>query len=99
MTVHQILVSMVLVSTVSIHTHVTASLVTMVKTATTVHFQDEFYKPPYFFFLIVIDIDDCRNSPCGVNGTCIDAVNSYSCNCTTGFTGNNCEISNNRLNK
>lgn len=31
-----------------------------------------------------IDIDECNSSPCLNNGTCIDLVNSYSCDCKPG---------------
>ena len=39
------------------------------------------------------DIDDCASHPCFNNGSCLDAVNSYSCNCLEGFNGSRCEIS------
>jgi len=39
-------------------------------------------------------VDECNGtngtSPCQNNGTCIDGINSYSCNCTAGFIGPNC---------
>jgi len=37
------------------------------------------------------DIDDCVNHTCGNGGSCEDGVNSYSCNCLVGFTGDQCE--------
>ena len=37
------------------------------------------------------DIDDCVNRTCHNGGSCIDGINSYSCNCVAGFTGNHCE--------
>jgi hypothetical protein len=37
------------------------------------------------------DIDDCSGAPCENGGTCTDDVNSYSCACAVGFTGNNCQ--------
>lgn len=39
------------------------------------------------------DIDECASIPCQNNGTCLDLVADYKCDCTrTGFTGSNCEI-------
>ena len=38
-------------------------------------------------------MDDCASHPCFNNGSCLDAVNSYSCNCLEGFNGSRCEIS------
>ena len=40
----------------------------------------------------ILDIDDCANQPCEISATCKDGVNSYSCVCQTGFTGEKCEI-------
>ncbi|CAH1800801.1 unnamed protein product, partial [Owenia fusiformis] len=37
------------------------------------------------------DIDDCKDSPCKNDGSCIDGVDSYSCNCVAGYTGHRCE--------
>ena len=45
---------------------------------------------PYFSS----DIDECASSPCQNGGTCIDGINSYTCNCVPGHTGDNCEIGN-----
>ena len=38
-----------------------------------------------------VDIDDCANQPCKNSATCKDGVNSYSCVCQSGFTGEHCE--------
>ena len=35
-----------------------------------------------------VNINDCEESPCLNNGTCIDMVNNFSCNCLDGFEGN-----------
>ena len=46
-----------------------------------------------FFFnlsFLKTDINDCVNQSCG-NGSCVDGVNSYTCNCSLGFTGDHCE--------
>ena len=37
-----------------------------------------------------LDIDDCANPTCGNGGWCVDGVNSYSCNCSAGYTGERC---------
>ncbi|XP_060597850.1 fibropellin-1-like isoform X2 [Ruditapes philippinarum] len=37
------------------------------------------------------NIDDCENQPCMHDGTCIDKVNNYTCQCIPGYTGVNCE--------
>ena len=39
------------------------------------------------------DMDDCLSEPCQNQGTCQDAVNSYSCSCVAGFSGRNCQTS------
>jgi hypothetical protein len=38
------------------------------------------------------DIDDCASEPCN-QGRCIDDVNSYTCRCDHGYTGDNCQLS------
>ncbi|KAJ8886017.1 hypothetical protein PR048_012223 [Dryococelus australis] len=35
--------------------------------------------------------DDCSSQPCFNSGTCIDASNSYVCNCAEGYSGKRCE--------
>ena len=52
-----------------------------------------------YIFLMLADIDDCASNPCENNGTCIDLVSNYTCNCTQGYTGKNCGIGKNRLSK
>ena len=37
-----------------------------------------------------LDIDDCANHTCANGGLCVDGVNSYSCNCSAGYTGERC---------
>ena len=40
---------------------------------------------------LVVDIDDCAgNNQCGSHGSCVDGVNSFTCNCVTGYTGDFC---------
>ena len=44
--------------------------------------------------LLITDIDDCASAPCENGGVCIDAVNSYTCDCsTTGYSGPVCQTS------
>jgi len=35
------------------------------------------------------DVDECQPNPC-VHGTCTDGVNSYTCQCSPGYRGDNC---------
>ena len=37
-----------------------------------------------------LDIDDCVNHTCPNGVLCVDGVNSYSCNCSAGYTGERC---------
>lgn len=38
-----------------------------------------------------INVDECLSQPCTNGGTCIDGINSYTCNCTQDYVGVNCE--------
>ncbi|KXJ18031.1 Fibropellin-1 [Exaiptasia diaphana] len=38
-----------------------------------------------------IDVDECANKPCQNGAECIDGANAYTCKCTAGYTGPNCE--------
>ena len=42
---------------------------------------------PIFF---TKDTNECDPDPCHNGGTCIDAMNDYSCECIPGFEGKNC---------
>ena len=44
-----------------------------------------------------VDIDECNSSPCENGGTCVDGVYEYTCSCTFGHTGDQCETSKNFL--
>ena len=37
-----------------------------------------------------LDIDDCVNNTCANGGLCVDGINTYSCNCSAGYTGERC---------
>ena len=39
------------------------------------------------------DIDECISQPCQSNGTCVDEIDDYTCECVDGFRGKNCEES------
>ena len=41
--------------------------------------------------LLLSDIDECQSGPCQNEGTCTDQVNSYSCTCVAGYTGDDCK--------
>ena len=38
------------------------------------------------------DIDECLDAkvPCADGGTCVDGINSYTCDCTDGYVGKYC---------
>lgn len=40
-----------------------------------------------------VNTDDCRNNPCTNNGTCIDLIAGYKCECASPYSGNHCETS------
>ena len=42
----------------------------------------------YFYFE---DINECESDPCQNGAECLDEWNRYTCICTPGFTGYNCE--------
>ena len=39
------------------------------------------------FMLTFSEIDECISNPCDTNAECKDAINSYTCKCKEGFTG------------
>ena len=41
---------------------------------------------------LFLDIDECSSDPCMNGGTCTDGVNSYSCACAPGYSGEDCDI-------
>ena len=44
-------------------------------------------------YVMCLVIRMCWSKPCKNRGTCINAVNRYSCKCVPGYTGTNCETS------
>ena len=44
--------------------------------------------------ILPADVDECDSSPCQNGGTCVDGINSYTCNCKKGYIGSNCETGN-----
>ena len=42
------------------------------------------------FLILIADIDECSPDPCQNGGKCVDGIDSYSCECVTGFTGDTC---------
>lgn len=45
-----------------------------------------------------INYDDCQLSPCENNATCVDGVDSYTCNCLPGYTDDTCSTDINECN-
>ena len=43
----------------------------------------------YFHISVV---DNCDPNPCQNDGNCTDGVNSFTCDCVDGFSGDNCEV-------
>ncbi|XP_066263213.1 uncharacterized protein [Branchiostoma lanceolatum] len=41
---------------------------------------------------VVCDVDECNSNPCQNNGTCIDGVEQYKCQCAHGWVGVHCKI-------
>ena len=39
------------------------------------------------FMFNVLDIDECISNTCNKKATCKDGINSYTCECNKGFTG------------
>lgn len=39
-------------------------------------------------------MNECSSKPCQNNGTCIDLINRFECQCVPGYTGTQCEVGN-----
>ncbi|KAL3836532.1 hypothetical protein ACJMK2_021956, partial [Sinanodonta woodiana] len=35
-------------------------------------------------------VNECLNSPCANGGVCLNSLGNYSCNCSSGWRGQNC---------
>jgi hypothetical protein len=46
----------------------------------------------YNLYGYIADVDECKSRPCQHGGTCVDHVNAYTCSCTAGYIGLECEI-------
>lgn len=42
------------------------------------------------YYFTILGIDECAEQPCQNNGTCVDLMNDYTCNCMDGFNGTDC---------
>ena len=45
---------------------------------------------------ILLDFDECEESPCGNNATCNNTEGSYTCLCNNGYVGNGLQCSGER---
>ena len=45
-----------------------------------------------FYFLFKDIFDECYSGPCQNGGSCENLLGDYRCNCTSGFTGRQCDI-------
>ena len=55
-----------------------------------------FFRIPEFFICVILcaDIDECLNMPCKNGATCNNKPGSYSCSCSAGWTGKDCDEGN-----
>ena len=43
-------------------------------------------------FSYYIEIDECLHNPCQHGGLCTNLLAGYKCNCTIGYSGEDCQI-------
>ena len=43
-------------------------------------------------FSLFVAVDNCDPNPCQNDGNCIDGINSFTCDCEDGFSGDICEV-------
>ena len=41
--------------------------------------------------ILLVDIDECASDPCMNDGTCLDQVNMFECQCAVAYYGDSCE--------
>ena len=51
----------------------------------------QYYTTVKLQYICITDIDECDSDPCE-HGNCKDGINSYTCECEDGYTGDNCTI-------
>lgn len=51
-------------------------------------FQDSLQSYRYY---ICLDTNECNFNPCQNNGTCVNSMGSYTCDCIDGWEDQNCE--------
>ena len=44
-------------------------------------------------YLYIVDANDCAGNPCNNGGVCMDGIATYTCTCSEGFNGSDCETS------
>lgn len=56
----------------------------------------QLFRIPEFFICVILcaDIDECLNMPCKNGATCNNKPGSYSCSCSAGWTGEDCDEGN-----
>ena len=41
--------------------------------------------------ILFVDINKCASEPCLHNGTCINGIDTYQCQCAAGYNGSHCQ--------
>ena len=47
----------------------------------------------HILLFIITELNKCIPNPCRNGATCVRAINSYSCQCVAGYTGQDCQSS------
>ena len=56
--------------------------------------KSEIYSFTLLYITLLLEINNCEESPCQNGGTCENGEGSYTCNCEEGFKGDTCEEGN-----